>query len=231
MLGLELSSKILHSDDSLNEVAPSNLHAVEHDGRSFSYNQFCWVAGQLANRIQQLGLDSAAPVAIMMDRGFGVYASQFAVLSAGRFFLPIDPANPDERIKFLLSDSNANCILVDSSAAQRIRSLGLDLAVVEVEPELLADKTPESENIAPISFPHAGNDPAYMIYTSGSTGKPKGVCIHWDAICNHDRWFIDEYQLAVGDRCSQIASIGFDISIEQMFTTLRSGACLVSITK
>ena len=61
--------------------------------------------------------------------------------------------------------------------------------------------------------------------------RPKGVCIHWDAICNHDRWFIDEYQLAVGDRCSQIASIGFDISIEEIFTTLRSGACLVSITK
>ena len=215
----------------VNEINPSNSPAVKHDGQSISYVQFCHATSQLARRLGELELNRSVPVAIVMERGFGLYTSQFGVLASGGFFLPVDPANPDERIQFLLSDSRAECVIVDPETALKISSWQLNLKLIEVDPASIVTDSPDIETTAPIVFPHADEDPAYMIYTSGSTGKPKGVCIHWEAICNHDRWFIEEFQIVPQDRCLQIASIGFDISIEEIFTTIRSGACLVSINK
>lgn len=217
--------------ETVNEIRPSDSPAVEHGDQTITYAHFCLACQRLAQRLTALQLNQATPVAIMMERGFGLYTSQFAVLSTGGFFLPIDPANPDERIKFLLSDSQAACVMVDSESAQKIKNLQLDLQVIEVEPEIAVEGIPEKEEIDPVFFPHASDDWAYMIYTSGSTGQPKGVCIHWEAVCNHNRWFIDAFALVPQDRCLQIASIGFDISIEEIFTTLRQGACLVTINK
>ena len=77
-----------------------------------------------------------------MERGFGLYSSQFAVLAAGGFFLPIDPANPDEHVKYLLADSGAQCIVADSRMARRIENLQLDIQVVEFEPNSAVDDLP-----------------------------------------------------------------------------------------
>ncbi len=214
----------------LNEIHPSKSKAIEQDGQSINYAQFCGAVGKLAEKIEGLKLHPSRPVAILMERGFGLYTSQFAVLASGGFFLPIDPANPDERIRFLLSDSQSQCILTDSQSAGKIDNWQLNVPVIQFDQDSIFASAAE-ENAAPITFPHKADAPAYMIYTSGSTGKPKGVCIHWEAICSHNRWFIDEYKIGPNDRCLQIASIGFDISIEEIFTTIRSGGCLVPINK
>ena len=219
----------------MNNILPSSAIATSIADRNVSYSQFCCGIERVATRLRSLELDRGVAVALIMDRGPELYASQFGVLSMGGFFLPIDPANPLQRIKFLLNDSQAKCALVDAASAEKIRSLGLDLHVIELGPESIfagaADATDAiaARDAKPIVFPHAADDPAYMIYTSGSTGQPKGVCIHWEAICNHNEGMIDVYEITSSDRIMQMISIGFDLSIEVIFTTIRSGACLVTV--
>jgi len=213
----------------VNDITPSSAIATSLADRNVSYSQFCCGVHSVADRLRSLELDRGVAVALIMDRGPELYASQFGVLSPGGFFLPIDPANPLQRIKFLLTDSQATCVLVDAASAEKIKSLGLDLHVIELAPESVFGDATDSPDAAPIVFPHAADDPVYMIYTSGSTGQPKGVCIHWEAICNHNQGMIDVYEITSSDRIMQMISIGFDLSIEVIFTTIRSGACLVTV--
>ena len=213
----------------MNNIIPSSSIASIVGNRELSYSQFCGGIEHIARLVRPLELDRTVPVALVMDRGHELYASQFAVLSTGGFFLPIDAANPGQRIEFLLTDSRAQCVLVDASAAERIRALGLDLRVIVVDADSVFDDVSDPAVAQPIVFPHGDDDPVYMIYTSGSTGQPKGVCIHWEAICNHNRGMIDVYQITASDRILQMVSVGFDLSIEVIFTTLGSGACLVTV--
>ena len=216
----------------MNNIIPSSAIATSIANRNVSYSQFCGGINRVAAQLRSLELDRGVAVALIMERGPELYASQFGVLSTGGFFLPIDPANPLQRIKFLLTDSQAKCVLVDAASAEKIKSLGLDLEVIELGAESVFDDATDQidpQKVAPIVFPHAADDPAYMIYTSGSTGQPKGVCIHWEAICNHNAGMIDVYEITSSDRIMQMISIGFDLSIEVIFTTIRSGACLVTV--
>jgi amino acid adenylation domain-containing protein len=184
------------------------------------------IADQLGDtaRLQQL------PVAILMPRGVGFYASQFAVISKRRFFLPIDPDNPRDRIEFLLEDSRASAVLVDESTKSLVEDLDLNCRVIDISSLDLANGIGPFGSLEDL-ITCQPNDLAYMIYTSGSTGRPKGVPIHWEAFDNHNQWFIEEFQVTSEDRCAQIASVGFDISLEEIFPSLRAGATLVPVTK
>lgn len=168
-----------------------------------------------------------------MPKGFLLYASELAVLSAGGFFLPIDPENPIERIQFLMSDSGAGTILVTDESESIADSFPVGVDLINVSDALrqfLKSYDPSVElDGTELQIRHRPDDLAYMIYTSGSTGRPKGVPIQWKAIENHNDWFVDEYEISSNDRCLQMASVGFDISIDEIFTSLKAGAQLFPI--
>src|SRR5205085_824635 len=85
--------------------------------------------------------------------------------------------------------------------------------------ERTADRNPKKLN--------QPSDLAYCIYTSGSTGQPKGVLISHRSLSDHIQGCIQRYELQPKDRTLAFASTNFDASIEQIFTPLCSGGCLV----
>jgi aspartate racemase len=206
------------------------------ESSSVTETELLAVVPAIAGQIDDSSTSRQVPVALLLPRGLRLYASQFAVVSRRRFFLPIDPGNPADRIEFLLNDSRASDVLVDDSTAELIQELDITCNVVNIsrleDKVLPASLLPEQpvDCLESLLACHA-DDFAYMIYTSGSTGNPKGVPIHWSAFDNHNQWFIDEFQISSRDRCAQIASVGFDISLEEIFPALRSGAKLVPVTK
>jgi len=170
------------------------------------------------------------PVALLLPRGLNLAAAEFSVLYQGRFFLPIDPINPIDRIETILQDSSADIIVVDQTTKYLVSQLStsnvVDLSEIEVD---TLDFSGPSNLDELISL--QPDDLAYMIYTSGSTGLPKGVPVHWSALENHNQWFIDEFDLTPDDRCSQLMSSGFDVSVQEIFPVLRSGAQLFPVSK
>ncbi|MBL1211585.1 AMP-binding protein, partial [Geminocystis sp. GBBB08] len=72
-------------------------------------------------------------------------------------------------------------------------------------------------------------DIAYILYTSGSTGKPKGVMISHDASLNFVNWSYNCFQVQPSDRLSNHAPLHFDLSIFDIFTTIKAGATVILI--
>ncbi len=173
-------------------------------------------------------------MALLLPLGLNLAAAEFAVLHQKRFFLPIDPTHPIQRIETILRDSSADIVVVDQTTrhlAEQLpcsRIVDLSFEVPKPSHDLDVLKTPCDVNDL---FSLAPDDLAYMIYTSGSTGRPKGVPIHWSALDNHNQWFIKEFDLDANDRCTQLMSPGFDVSIQDIFPALRSGASLFPVTK
>ncbi|MHC5728069.1 MAG: non-ribosomal peptide synthetase, partial [Nostoc sp.] len=144
-----------------------------------------------------------------------------ATLKAGGAYVPLDPRSPQERLTYMLSDSQASVLLTDSS----ITLSGQPLTVVCLDTwEIFCQNSHKN--------PVSGVTPenlAYVIYTSGSTGKPKGVAMSHRSLVNLLYWQIDESALSCA-KTLQFASISFDVSFQEIFSTWCNGGTLVLIT-
>jgi len=67
---------------------------------------------------------------------------------------------------------------------------------------------------------------AYVIYTSGSTGQPKGVEITHANLNNLIQWHQHAFGVTSADRASQVAGVGFDAAVWEIWPTLSAGASL-----
>ena len=196
--------------------------AIETAQQTISYGELADMSAAVAARLQQhLSSEQlkASPVAIVLPRSIELYLAQVAVIRAGGFFVTIDPALPSSRINWMLEDSRTQ-LLVTSSQCPRLET---DITQVDLSDQSSAAaqyKSPDSAD---------KNDLAYLIYTSGSTGTPKAVAISNKAIHNHNRWCVDGYQKSPSDRCLQFTASGFDVCIEEVFSTFTSGGCLVPL--
>ncbi|WP_400193668.1 amino acid adenylation domain-containing protein [Hymenobacter sp. B81] len=190
-----------------------------------SYQQLNEQANQLAHWIQtnyQVGPDQL--VAFVLERSEWQVITLLAILKTGAAFLPIDPAYPAGRIRFILEDARPVLTLVE-------RPADFDAALpgaVECLPELLPALAGQS-TANPADRTQA-SDLAYVIYTSGSTGAPKGVMVEHGGSLNMVRDQVRRFAVGPADRCLQFASISFDASVYETFMALYAGSALVLLT-
>jgi len=150
----------------------------------------------------ELGAPSGSIVAIDLPRGSDAIVAMLAVLKAGAAYLPIDPALPQARREYMLADSGA--ITVDW---ERVRNAA-------------GTSSNAPHNIAP----HP-DSLAYLLYTSGSTGQPKAVAMPHRLLDNLIDWHLRTH----GDRplrTLQFTPLSFDVSFQEIFTTLAAGGTL-----
>ncbi|HWO62795.1 MAG TPA: AMP-binding protein, partial [Umezawaea sp.] len=85
---------------------------------------------------------------------------------------------------------------------------------------------PGAEAVAELPPPDRAA-PAFTVFTSGSTGTPKGVLVRHDHLSPHMAWFGDRFGSGPGTRIAQTLSLGFDFGLQELFTTIPFGGCLV----
>src|SRR5262249_19981272 len=68
---------------------------------------------------------------------------------------------------------------------------------------------------------------ACIIYTSGSTGTPKGIVMPTGALVNLLAWHRTQFPGGPGARVVQFTSISFDVSLQEIFSALLAGKCLL----
>ncbi|RKI10859.1 non-ribosomal peptide synthetase [Corallococcus sp. AB030] len=197
--------------------------AVRFLGQALTYAQLDARANQLAHALRRRGVGPEARVALSVERSLDVAVGLLGILKAGGAWVPVDPMLPRERLAFMLEDSGASVLVTQGPLlerfpeAQRSRALCLD-----VERDGLAGES--------VLAPASGVGPrnlAYVLYTSGSTGMPKGAAIEHRGVCNLVAHEAPAYGIGPGSRVLQFASLSFDLSVEEIFTTLCSGATLV----
>jgi amino acid adenylation domain-containing protein/non-ribosomal peptide synthase protein (TIGR01720 family) len=170
----------------------------------------------------------------LLDRGIGrkdIVAILLGILQSGAAFLPIDPDYPEERIRYILTDSKACCVL--SSEKYRARLLGGDewICMEDIPLRDTAGKNNyrlahDIDNRIPQLH---GADLAYVIYTSGTTGLPNGVMIEHHSLVSLCRWHNGYYKLSKDDISTKYAGFGFDATIWEIFPVLLSGGGLYII--
>ncbi|WP_420130679.1 amino acid adenylation domain-containing protein [Longimicrobium sp.] len=191
-------------------------------GRVLTYGELNAAANRLARVLRRRGVGADVRVAVAMERGPALPAALLAVLKAGGAYVPVDPEYPAERIRYVLGDSGARLVLCTAATRARVAECGAETLVADPESDLLLRE--DAHDLEGALHPDAL---AYVIYTSGSTGRPKGVGVSHRALGSHNLAIIERYGLTAADRASQLTSIGFDISVEEIFPTWAAGGAVV----
>ncbi|MFD2169214.1 amino acid adenylation domain-containing protein [Tumebacillus lipolyticus] len=197
--------------------------AVIFEEQQMTFRELNDRANRLAVQLQTFGIGPDQPVGIYMERSLEMMVALLAALKAGGCYLPLDPSYPSDRVAFMVEDASPKVILTQPALQDRLPTDGARVLCVtgdepgETLPNLTTAVMPE----------HA----AYIIYTSGSTGKPKGVLVeHRNAF-----HFFTGMDGAIGceqsDTMLAVTSIGFDISVLELFWTLSRGASVVLMSE
>ncbi|MGO4532519.1 amino acid adenylation domain-containing protein [Paenibacillus sp. 2TAF8] len=192
--------------------------AVVFEEQRLSYAQLNERANRLARTLRSVGVVPNQLVGLMARRSLETVVGILAVLKAGGAYVPIDPEYPEERIRYILENSNAQMLLTQKELLQQVAFEGTVLAMDDEQAY-----NDDGSNLEPASGP---NDLAYVIYTSGTTGKPKGVMLEHRGLVSLKLMFADSLGITEHDRIIQFASLSFDASCWEIFKALYFGAAL-----
>ncbi|MEH2199895.1 amino acid adenylation domain-containing protein [Nostoc sp.] len=203
-----------------------NAVAVEFDNQQLTYQQLNCRANALAHYLQSVGVKPDVLVGLCVERSLEMVIGLLAILKAGGAYVPLDSEYPQERLSFILEDAQVKVLLTQQHLINRLPPNQAQLVCLDTE----AEKISQSSQNNLISSVQA-NNLVYIIYTSGSTGKPKGIAMSQLALCNHILWHRDNLKISSGAKTLQFASISFDVSFQEIFTTWCSGGTLFLISE
>ncbi|WP_248000897.1 non-ribosomal peptide synthetase, partial [Mycolicibacterium sp. CBMA 334] len=201
--------------------APEAVALVCGD-RWLTYLELDAAANRLAHLLVSHGVGPGERVALMFPRSAEAIVGILAVLKAGAAYLPIDPALPEARVEFMLTDSAPIAAVTTTELVDRFDGHGL--MIFDVADPAVATQ-PSTALVPP-----APDDMAHIIYTSGTTGQPKGVAVTQRNVTQ----LFDSLQIGVplqpGQVWTQFHSYAFDFSVWEIWGALLHGGRLVVVT-
>src|SRR5690606_24444083 len=194
---------------------------VRDDSRTLTYRGLDREANRVARFLLARGLARESRVGISIDRSVDMIVAILGTLKAGGVFVPLDPDYPRERLAFMIEDASPDVVLTTSDLMDRLPEGTTAVSLDEVRGEIAR------LSAGPVGLPAHHEQAAYMIYTSGSTGRPKGAINTHAGAANRVLWNQAQAPLRPGDRLLQKTPLNFDVSVNEIFWPLSSGAELV----
>ncbi|HEX5752320.1 MAG TPA: amino acid adenylation domain-containing protein, partial [Archangium sp.] len=190
-----------------------------------SYGELDSRANQLAHLLASKGVRSGDLVGICVERSADLVVGLLGILKAGAAYVPLDPAYPQQRLAFMLEDTQARVVVAQRHLAQALPLGDRSLICLDEDQHLIGQQPTGSLSLSVDSM-----QAAYVIYTSGSTGKPKGVCVPHQAVVRlvRNTHFI---QLTETDRIGQASNASFDAATFELWGALLNGARVVGVPK
>jgi amino acid adenylation domain-containing protein len=200
--------------------------AVKLEDEFLTYEELNCKANQLAHYLQSLGVKSDSLVGIFVERSLDMIIGILGILKAGGAYVPLDINYPQERITYLIEDTQLSIVLTQSKFIEQLPKFIPNTICLDQDWSIIAKQS----TVSPLVEVDQHNL-AYIIYTSGSTGQPKGVMIEHRSVVNYILTTILEYGITSEDQILQFSSICFDASVQEIFVSLLSGATLVLRTE
>jgi amino acid adenylation domain-containing protein len=237
--------KILHDWNDTTAVYPADLclHqlfeaqaaktpngiAIAFGDTKFTYGELNRRANQLARHLRGLGVGADARVGLLLERSTEMMVGLLGILKAGGAYVPLDPAYPEQRLAFMLEDAQIEVLLTQQRLVDKFpvrTGVCLDADWETIAQQSFENLSEQVENGRGVASP---DNLAYVLYTSGSTGQPKGVMMNHRPLVNLIAWQVAHSANVPETRTLQFASLGFDVSFQEIFSTWCSGGTLVLV--
>ncbi|NUT98156.1 MAG: AMP-binding protein, partial [Saccharothrix sp.] len=190
--------------------------ALEVGGDVLSYRDLLDLADRTAARLAENGTPRA--VGLLAARSLPAYAGYLGALRLGATVVPLNPAFPVARNRYMCAQAGVDVLVVDDRGADTA-----DAVAAGIPTATLKDLPPPHRG----PIPDNPDDVAYVLFTSGSTGTPKGVPIRHRNLATYLPFCAERYEIGPGARLSQAADLTFDISVFDLFASWTSGATVV----
>lgn len=215
-----LTEELLHDQIERQVREMPDAPAVIATDRVLTYRELSRHAHAIARWLVDAGATGRV-VSVLMERSWEQVAAVLGILRAGAAYLPLDPSFPSHRVAHILDHAccrhvllRAPCQLDTSGWSGGTRQCRVDELAPLDHGGKLADRA-------------RPDDLAYVIYTSGSTGSPKGVAISHRGAVNTVQDISDRFSIGSSDRVLALSLLNFDLSVWDIFGTLRAGGAVV----
>ncbi|WP_407885538.1 non-ribosomal peptide synthetase, partial [Scytonema sp. NUACC26] len=200
--------------------------AVVFESEQLTYWELNAKANQLAHYLRSLGVKPEVLVGICVERSLNMVIGLLAILKAGSAYIPLDPSYPQERLAFILKDTQVSVLLTQTSLLEAIPQQKTQVICLDTDWQLIDQQS--QENLFSLLITE---NLAYTIYTSGSTGKPKGVQIPHKALNNFLFAMKQSPGLTEEDTLLAVTTYSFDIAALELFLPIVVGARLVIVSR
>jgi amino acid adenylation domain-containing protein len=222
--------------------------AVASSGCLLTYQELDELSNKMARALLRLGVAPGDRVGILAPKSAAAVVGIYGALKAGACYVPLDPKAPVQRLSYVVQDSGTAVIISDEARMLQaagllgsvLRPLGLVVAgpggsdgggqaeiTVADGSAILSWTAVTAEPADPLTDERSiETDLAYILYTSGSTGIPKGVMISHRNSLTFAEWAAAAAGLSEEDRVCSPAPLHFDLSVFDIFSACRAGACM-----
>lgn len=204
-------------------AATPDAIAVAAAGQEWTYAEFDRITARIARRLITLGARPGDRIGIALERSPELIAAIYGIARAGAACVPLDVTYPEERIAAMVDQAAPMRIIAHQRHAHLVR----DQSIVLLIDEMLAGADDPS-----VPLPRIDPDSLlYVLFTSGSTGAPKGVAMPHRALDNYQIWQVNAASGAAGGKTLQFAPISFDVSFQEIYSTISGGGTLQIISE
>ena len=215
----------------LEESAANNPDktAVEDDKCSLTYRQLLIQSQQIGTALAARSNEHRQPIAVFMDKSAAVLTVFFGVVYSGNFYVMLDSRQPAARIRQILDTLGHPFVITDAKHRKALEKITLDEQVLYLEE--LSDTAACPDILENVRRQSTDLDPLYCIFTSGSTGVPKGVLVGHRSVLDFIDAFTETFGFTGEDVFGCQAPLDFDVSVKDIYTTMKTGATLELIPK
>jgi amino acid adenylation domain-containing protein len=199
--------------------------AVVYNGEHITYEELNQKSNQLAHYLrEEYAVHPNHIIGISVERSIDMIVTLLGILKSGAAYLALDPSYPKNRILYMLQDSQAKVVIVDKATPPLSQDYNGNIIDIQSDWDKMAKKSIQSPNLV-----SEASDILYVTYTSGSTGIPNGAMVSHHILTNLIQWQKENTSIDGSLRCLQFASINFDVSFQEIMSTLTAGGELYLI--
>ncbi|MCV3212505.1 amino acid adenylation domain-containing protein, partial [Plectonema radiosum NIES-515] len=192
--------------------------AIVFEEQQLTYQELNCRANQLAHYLLTLNVGADLPIGLCVERSLEMIVGLLGILKAGGAYVPLDPNYPQERLSYMLADSQLPILITQQQFLKKLPEHQAQTICLDTDWQTFVHQS--SNN--PVSFVTSQNL-SYIIYTSGSTGSPKGTMITHSGLVNYLSWCTKNYHVVDGEGSVVNSSISFDATITSLFSPLLVG--------
>ncbi|MFD4356170.1 amino acid adenylation domain-containing protein [Nocardia sp. NPDC058518] len=200
--------------------------AIEFGSRAMTYAELLTLSNRVAATLVARGVRQGDRIAIAVDRSPEQIATVLGIAKAGTACVPLDVTYPPSRLHAMLEQAQPFAVITgtghETLVPQGYSRLTLDEILAPGVTVALPDGDPDAT--------------AYVLFTSGSTGTPKGVAMPHRALANLIHWQLSAASGSLIDldrapATTQFAPLSFDVSFQEIYSTLCGGGRLILLSE